>query len=285
MAERVHRAKVSVVSVHTFVEKGREGRWRVGSGFIYSRSGFIVTRCSVVSGADSVAVSFTNGRRLPAYIVYFDPRLQIALLRVPSEDLEPLSLTSSTRLHTKSMLTVLGNSLGVFPSVSLGTYMGRRRDGMLIIDILPSPGNCGGPVLNDFGQVVGIMVGRMIGSSDLLGEQLGLALPIERVRPALDEFIRQYDLNKGWVGLSVIGLGGVSEGRGVLVTQLVPGSPADQAGIIVGDTLIAFEGRPIEDPRVLAKWVKESPPDHKVVFTLRKGDMAITRLVRVRSWR
>jgi serine protease Do len=286
IAKHVQDAEASVVSIHTLVSCGGKELWRVGSGFVYDSNGFIVTRSSVVQSADTIIVTFSNGRIVPAEVFHYDEKLQVALLKVPTENLSPMKRGKSSNLTSKSMLTIIGNSLGVFPSVTFGTYQGRRRDGMLMLNVIVPPGNCGSPVLDREGRVVGILIGRIVKahSNEIDRETSGIALPVESVQYVIDDVLTNFVRGGGWVGLSVVGLQDEYYRRGVIVKRIVSGGPACMAGICVGDTIIGFEGRSIMDARELAKWVRGSLPDKKVVFTLQKGRMEITRLVRIGDW-
>ena len=286
IAKNVHDAEASVVSIHTLVSGAGKELWRVGSGFVYDSKGFIVTRSSVVHSAETIIVTFSDGRIVPAKVFHYDENLQLTLLKVPTENLSPMKRGKSSDLTSKSVLTIIGNSLGVFPSVTFGTYQGRRRDGMLILNVIVPPGNCGSPVLDREGRVVGILLGRIVKtrSHEIDRKTSGIALPVESVQYVIDDVLKNFGRGGGWVGVSVVGLRDEYYRRGVIVNRIVSGGPADMAGICVGDTIIGFEGRPIMYARELAKWVIGSLPDKKVVFTLQKGRMEITRLVRVGVW-
>ena len=279
MAELMKRAQASVVTVRAFLsEDGRE--WiRVGSGFVYDGDGFVVTRRSVVQESDSIVVTFTDGRRTPAWVVYSDDMTEVALLKLPLHGLLPLSLGESSGLAVRSRLAVLGNSVGIFPSMTLGLYLGRRMDGMLGLGVVVPPGNGGSPVLDEEGRVVGILAGRILEEEERDGERvMGVALPVEMFRDVLNEVLNQYE-EKGWIGISVVNSEGLE--MGVRVVGVVPGGPAERAGICEGDIIVGFEGGPIHDLGELISRVQDTPPGRRVLFSVRKGERVVSRFVRV----
>jgi len=282
-AKLVRNVQASVVSVQTFVSESRQEYCRVGSGFIYDEDGYIVTRGSVIQGCDSIFVTLADGRRGSAWVVHHDEAFEVALLKIPFGDLDPIPMGKSSKLVTKSQVTVLGNSLGVFPSVSLGTYLGKRADGMLRLGIMVPPGNSGSPVLDDHGRLVGILAGRVLddNSSEERAGKMCIALPVERVRQVVEGVFYNRHKEEGWIGISAINLKKDDFGKGVRVVNVVPGGPAERAGFCIGDTIVSFQGRSVRYTEELAKWVSQSPPKQSVEFTVSKGGSAISRTVRV----
>ena len=277
------RAQASIVSVQTYVSQKGEAFWRVGTGFIYDADGFVVTRRSVIQGGDSIVVTLTDGRYGRAWVVYDDESTGTALLKLPFEDLIPVLWGKTAKLPLESPVTILGNSLGVFPSVTMATYMGVGLDGVLKLKAAIPPGNCGRPVLDLEGRVVGMLLGRET-TPEGRGEERpesGVALPIERVRQEADGLLRQMKKGRGWIGISVSDLRGKDAEGGVRVMALAPGGPSSLAEIAVGDTIVGFEGRRVRRVGELVRWVSDLSPDREVVFTIRKGNREIHRTVRV----
>ena len=283
IAEWLKRARSSVVSIQLYVSEEKEGLCRVGSGFVYKQGGWIVTRSSIVQSSDSIVVTFSDGRDGQASVVLCDEMTEIALLKVPFSDLISVFIGETSTLDRQSQLIVLGNSLGIFPSVTLGTYEGVRLDGMLQLRITVPAGNSGSPVFDHDGRIVGMLAGRVLEEKDQEVEpgRLGVALPIERVTEIVDEVLQQVEKGKGWLGLTVNDLEGTETDKGVKVVGLVPGGPAEKAEICIGDTIVGFEGESVPNARELAKWIREIPMSHEVVFTIRKRDGNISRFVEV----
>ena len=282
MSELVRKASSSVVSIRTFISREKGNCCRVGSGFVYDKNGFVVTRKSVVQGGDSIIVTLVDGRSVPARVFYHDEDTEIVLLKLPIHNLTPLPIGKVSQLNIRSQLALIGNSLGVFPSVTLGTYLGRRPDGMLKLGVVVPPGNCGGPVLDEKGRVIGILAGRVMNdrvAKNQMG-RMGIALPIEKARLVLDYAIRHIN-NRGWIGVSVVNLGNDNFGQGVKVVKVVAGSPAEHAEICKGDTIIGFGKQRVRNARELADWVRGVSPGHRITFMVKKGRRIVTKSIRV----
>ena len=282
-ASFIRKAQASVVSIQTFASKSKKGLCRVGSGFIYNEAGFVVTRQSVVNGGDSVVVTLTDGRQETAWVVYRDEDTEMALLKLPYDDIHPIPLGNASNLKAGSQITVLGNSLGVFPSVTLGTFIGRRADGLLDLGVMVPPGNSGSPVLDESGQLIGILAGRIMESENRQGmiAKMGIALPVERIREIVDPALLSLSGKKGWIGISVVDLEDRDLGKGVRVVNLVSGGPADRAGICLGDTIIGFEGESVRYAHELAEWVQQSAPDREIQFIISTGGEEMVKSVKV----
>ncbi|MFH1943816.1 MAG: S1C family serine protease [bacterium] len=283
MAKYVKKARACVVSVQTFVSDQSKTWWRVGSGFVYNKDGFIVTRQCVVEGGDSIIVTLSDGRSGAAWMVLEDDITGIAVLKFPCDDLSSIALGDVSELTMRASLTVIGNSLGVFPSITLGTYLGTREDGMLGLSIQIPPGSIGSPVLDEKGRVVGVLVGRVVESkrNERDTNTLGIALPIGVVKGVVDDVLKSLDTRRGWVGMSVEDIRDERFGRAVRVVELVPGGPTDRAEICVGDTIIGFEGQSIHSAKELASKASQMRPNRDTVFTLLKEGKESSRTVRI----
>lgn len=280
MAAMVDKAKSSVVSIQSFVYERDLRVQRVGSGFIYDEMGFVVTLGSVIQGSDSILVTTEEGLIFPSDIVHFDQSTDIVLLKLAYDAVSTLELGKSFSLIPQSVLVVLGNSLGVFPSVTMGTYLGKTPDGLLRLSINAAPGNSGSPVMDRYGQVIGVFIGRFLKDYEIASgrSSIGIAMPIERVHGVIDPIIKSFHEGRGWIGITVQDM---MDAPGIRVIKVVPRGPASQAGISKGDTLIGVEGNPIENQEQLANWVREATPDTKMAITVHRNKMDITHLVRI----
>ncbi len=283
MARLVQRVLPSIVSIQAYGQNQQGEQCWVGSGFIYDKEGYILTRESVIGQGDSIVVTFVDGRSEAAWVVHSDSKSELVLLKLERSGLYALKSGFSTDLKSKMPLLVVGNSLGVFPSVTLSSFLGRRRDGMLRLGGIVPPGNSGSPVFDQAGRVVGVLAGRILydtGANQDAGEDLGVAFPIELVQQAVDLMVHRMKQGKGWIGISAVNLDG-NQIKGVRTVSVKSGGPAMQAGICVGDTIVAFEGRVVRDAGQLAEWVRSSIPDKSVSFTVKNGSREILHTVRV----
>ncbi len=283
IAKWLKKSKSSVVSIQLYTSEQKEGYCRVGSGFVYNPEGWIVTRSSIVQDSDSIIVTFPDGRRAQARIVHSDEMTKIALLKVNFSNLLSVSIGRTSSLDKASELIVLGNSLGIFPSVTLGIYEGLRSDGMMQLRMVVVPGNGGSPVFNNEGNIVGILAGRILDERNQEFElgTLGVALPIERVTEVVNDVLQHVENGKGWIGLSVIDVADDQSDRALKVVGLVPGGPAQKAEICIGDTIVGFEGESVPDAQALAKMVRGMATSREVEFTIRKRGSELSRFVKV----
>ena len=159
-----------------------------------------------------------------------------------------------------------------------------NSDGMLKLSALVPPGNCGSPLFNQNGENVGIFMGRICRKYRTTNESVtDVGLPIERIRCIMDSVLSGYDDQKGWIGVSVVDVKGNDENRGVKVVRLVPGGPADQGHISVGDMIVEFEGKPVRDAQELAQWVQKTSPNRQVEILVRKDDEVFKKNIKVYS--
>ena len=278
MAANLKQAKSAVVSICTFVFDGNEVLSRIGSGWLYGDDGIVVTRQSVIQGGDSIEITFYNGQRYPAIVLDCDPVSQVALLKADDLVKKGFSGPAPTPLKKGDCVILLGNSLGVFPSVTLGHIITFRPNGYYLFDGSVPPGNSGGPIFNRQGQLVGMLAGRV--HSDFQEEPVGVAVPYMNIQPVLERFITFARKRLGWIGLYVSNLDS-SDKTGVRVIGVIPGSPADRAAIIRGDTLVTLDGDPILSGEALARRIQSMNPNVKVSFDIRRSNHVESTMVEV----
>lgn len=272
--EAIGQTLNSVVTIHTFITEGTHRLARVGSGFFYNDR-FVFTRRSVIESADSIVILLPDGRFAPTELVYCDGVSEIAVLKHSLDRVAPIRYGESKRLTPNTTLAILGNSLGVFPSVTLGRFIGHRKDGLLELESLIPPGNCGSPVFSPSGTLVGMIVGNCCDTIKSKQNTV-LAIPSERFSEVVRS-IEKMRSKKGWIGISVVNLENGEDG--VRVVKVVKGSPADKANIRIGDTLFYFEGQRIHKAHELAQWVKERPPSTTVSFIRKnRGEKSVCTL-------
>jgi serine protease Do len=278
-ASTVQKARNSVVSIKTVSRAGDSVGTRVGSGFLYLKH-FIVTRKSVVTSDDSIEIALPDGRTGAAKLVYCDECNEIAVLEHALEDVTPVQMGETSHLLNGSHLTILGNSLGIFPSVTLGKFIAKRADGLIEIAGMIPPGNCGSPVLDGNGRLVGMIVGRFQDEREP-SRVVGLAMPSETIQSFLNNSIKSPNTRTGWIGLSVVDLAGAKGRAGVRVVSVTPDGPAQRAEICIGDTIVRFQGDSVFSARELSIRVKETPPDSRVSFSVHRGNKETVRSVKI----
>ncbi len=267
---------------------GREGQRPVralGSGFIVDADGTIVTNNHVVREATSVMVTLDDGRELPARILGRDARTDIAVLKVDAGVALPwLALDNSDNARPGDWVVAVGNPFGLGGSVTAGIVSARGRnigqgpyDDFLQVDAAINSGNSGGPLFSMEGSVVGVNTAIYSPNGGSVG--IGFAIPSNQVRQVVADIRANGRVDRGWLGAASqsltpalaqgLGLTGVT---GALVGDVVPSSPAAQAGLRGGDVVVAVDGQPVPDSRTLARVVGGARPGAAVTLTVRRGN-------------
>lgn len=267
----------------------------LGSGFIISSDGYIVTNDHVAGSASKIIVTMTDGKQYDARVIGSDRTSDVALLKIDGKNLPFLELGNSDDILVGEWAIALGNPFGLFdinskPTVTVGVISNTGVDlqpqedriyrGMLQTDAAISSGNSGGPLVNAEGKVVGINATIYSTSQSSMGAGsigIGFAIPINRARGIIDQ-LRSGGIDRDfWTGMRFQQIDAriarylrLSNTDGVVVVELVPGSPAARAGIEVGDVITAINGRPVktEDQAVLQ------------IYDSRVGDKLKLRLLR-----
>jgi serine protease Do len=250
----------------------------LGSGFVISEEGHIVTNNHVVDGVDRIEVIFHDGRKSEAEIVGQDPKTDLALIQVAErEGLHPLPLGDSDAILPGDWVVAIGNPFGLDHTVTVGIVSAKGRDigqgpydDFIQTDAAINPGNSGGPLLNMRGEVVGINTAITAAANTI-----GFAVPVNMAKEILPQLREQGYVTRGWLGVTVqpvtpeIARSFELPGeRGALVAQVAPDGPAAQAGIERGDVILAFEGEPIEELRELPRAVSRTPVGETVVLEI-----------------
>jgi serine protease Do len=255
----------------------------LGSGFVISEDGYIVTNNHVIVGADEIMIEFRSGLELPATVIGTDENTDLALLKVdPEEPLPFVSFGDSDVMRVGDWVMAVGNPLGQGFSVSAGIVSARERalsgayDDFIQTDAAINRGNSGGPLFNMDGEVVGVNTAILSPNGGSIGIGFSMASNVvNRVITQLEEF---GETRRGWLGVRIqdvtadIAEGlGLEAAAGALITD-VPAGPALDAGMEVGDVIISFDGAPVEDTRGLVRIVGQSPVGDTVrIVVLRDG--------------
>jgi serine protease Do len=268
----------------------------LGSGFIISSDGYIVTNEHVVRDASEVVITTTTGHKYNAKIVGTDPLLDMALLKIDAADLPSIPLGDSDDAIVGEWAIAIGNPYGLFdvndePSVSVGVISAMHRDfeseidGRLYSDMIQTDaainrGNSGGPLIDAEGEAVGM--NTLIFSETGGSVGIGFAIPSNRIAAAIDDLLKGGVNRKFWVGIRAIDLSptfarmqGLGSAKGAVVTSVEAGSPAAKAGVQIEDVILEICGRPVESARAAAEVLKSTD--------LRVGDRLPLKICRKRK--
>ncbi|SEW22170.1 serine protease Do [Cognatiyoonia koreensis] len=260
----------------------------LGSGFVISADGYIVTNNHVIEGADEILIEFFPGgeEAVPAELVGTDPNTDIAVLKVDLEDLPYVEFgdSNSEGARVGDWVMAMGNPLGQGFSVSAGIVSARNRslqgtyDDYIQTDAAINRGNSGGPLFNMDGEVIGVNTAILSPNGGSIG--IGFAMSSAVVTNVVDQLIEFGETRRGWLGVRiqdvtpdmVDAIEGLESARGALVTD-VPAGPALDAGMLAGDVITTFDEIEIEDTRELVRIVGNSPVGKEVpVIVLRDGE-------------
>ncbi len=273
----------------------------VGSGIIYSEDGYILTSASVASGMGSFKITLPDGRAVDGKMVGTDEESNLAVLKVDAVGLKPATLGNSDGIKVGSWLTVVGNSYGLPNAVALGLVNGLRDDGFIQMSANVSPGNSGGPVMDTYGRVIGLVAAKLSEPSYISAVQIydnkmatitipprqieipssgvSLALPINRVRMVADEIIKEGSVRRGYLGIYPQNLPSIlvkktGSRSGILVADVVQGSPAERAGLKDGDIIVEFAGTQVVDQDQIRKLIRSKKADEAVQLKIFRDDQS-----------
>ncbi|MEH6581926.1 MAG: DegQ family serine endoprotease [Halioglobus sp.] len=229
----------------------------MGSGFIISEDGYIVTNNHVVEGADSVLVRLSDRREYDAEVIGTDPRSDLALLRVNAKNLPVLTLGKAGELEVGEWVLAIGSPFGLDYSVTAGIVSAKGRSlpternenyvPFIQTDVAINPGNSGGPLFNLAGEVVGVNSQIFTRSGGSIG--LSFAIPASVVNNVVEQLKENGRVTRGWFGVTIQDVDknladsfGLDRPHGALVSQVAPEGPADKAGLKSGDVIVRFNG-------------------------------------------
>ncbi|MFC3630415.1 Do family serine endopeptidase [Paracoccus angustae] len=259
----------------------------LGSGFVISSDGFIVTNNHVIEGADEIEVEFYSGEVLAAKVVGTDPNTDVALLKVESDEALPfVKFGNSDEARVGDWVLALGNPLGQGFSASSGIVSARNRelsgtyDDYLQTDAAINRGNSGGPLFNLQGEVVGVNTAILSPNGGSIG--IGFSMASNVVSSVVEQLREFGETRRGWLGVKIQDVTpdmaealGLTAESGAMVTD-VPEGPAKEAGMRAGDVITSFDGSPVEDTRSLVRRVAEAPAGEPVEVVVQRQDGPVT---------
>lgn len=242
----------------------------LGSGFIISTDGYVVTNNHVVQGADAIMVKMRDDKSFAAKVIGVDKETDLALLKIETKETLPtLSFASSEKLKVGEWVMAIGNPFGLGHTVTAGIVSAKGRvlgagpyDNFVQTDASINPGNSGGPLINMDGNVIGI-------NSAIIpaGQGLGFAIPSSMAEAIIEQLKSGEPIHRGWLGIQMQNMDenmakalGLDRPQGVLVADVFKGNPAEKAGIAPGDVILSVDGSSVNSTTELARAVASLPP-------------------------
>jgi serine protease Do len=257
----------------------------LGSGFIVSADGFVLTNAHVVESADEVLVKLTDRREFKAKVIGADKRTDVALIKIDAKDLPAVRFGDPTKLRVGEWVAAIGSPFGLESSVTAGIVSAKGRSlnhenyvPFIQTDVAINPGNSGGPLFNMRGEVVGINSQIYSRSGGYMG--LSFAIPIDVALDIKSQLQSNGKISRGRLGIGIQEVSkeladsfGLSKPQGALVASVEKGAAADKAGIEAGDIILRFDGKVVPQSSDLPRMVGSTRPGSKVTLSIwRKGE-------------
>jgi serine protease Do len=266
-----------------FGERGGRPQYRrehsLGSGFIVNKDGYIVTNDHVVRDAETIQVKLSNESVYTGKVIGSDPKTDIAVIKINAKEPLPAAVFGdSSKLQVGQWAVAIGNPFGLDRTVTVGVVSATGRSNMGIetyedfiqTDASINPGNSGGPLLNVYGEVIGINTAIVAA-----GQGIGFAIPVNMAKQVVSQLISKGNVSRGWMGISIQTVTdemarsfGLPKTYGALVNDVVQSGPAAKAGILQGDVITGFAGATVRDVRQLQRLVAETPVGKRVEVEL-----------------
>ena len=268
-------------------------RHGVGSGFIISADGTIVTNHHVVDGATEIKVKMSDGREFAAKVQGRDAKTDLALLKIDAKNLPVVPLGGGEPLQVGEPVMAIGNPFGLEQTVTTGIVSATGRvigegpyDDFIQTDAAINPGNSGGPLINARGQAIGINTAMFSQTGGSVG--IGFAIPITLAKGVITQLATTGHMERGWLGVAIQGITPdlaksfhLAEPQGALVTSVSNDSPAAAAGLKSGDVIVEYDGRKVARSEDLPRAVADTPVGHQVPLTIVRDGQRMTLNARV----
>jgi serine protease Do len=252
-----------------------------GSGFIVSPDGYILTNNHLVGGVDEVKVTLTDGRDFTAKIIGTDPESDVAVIKIDANNLPCLEMADSDKIEVGEWVLAIGNPFGLSHTVTAGIISAKGRSGFGIAafedfiqtDAAINMGNSGGPLVNLDGKVIGINTALISPAMTNVG--VGLAIPINIAKPVYKQIVAKGAVTRGWLGVAIADLTpdkakqlDINEAKGVLVPEVMVGSPAAKAGVQAGDIIVEMDGKTVDKAGELQRQIALKEPGKSVELVI-----------------
>ncbi|NYT85539.1 Do family serine endopeptidase [Pollutimonas harenae] len=263
----------------------------VGSGFIISDDGYILTNNHVVAKSNGIFVTLTSGKEYKAEIIGTDQRTDIALIKIDAKDLTPLPIGDSNKLKKGQWVLAIGSPFGLDSTATSGIISAINRETgdylpFIQTDVAVNPGNSGGPLINLAGQVIGVNSQIISQSGGFMG--ISLAIPIDEAMRVVEQLKEHGKVTRGRIGVQISTVSddvakaiGLDDSKGAMVSNVEKDGPADKAGIRSGDVIITFDGKDIKHMTDLPRIVGATKPDSRVDMEVWRKGKAVKLRVKV----
>jgi serine protease Do len=265
----------------------------LGSGFIISSEGYVLTNNHVVKGADKILVRLSDRRELVAQVVGTDPRSDIALLKIKAENLPVVKIGDPSKIKVGEWVLAIGSPFGFDHSATAGIVSAIGRSlptesyvPFIQTDVAINPGNSGGPLFNLDGEVIGINSQIFSRTGGFMG--LSFAIPSDVAMDVVEQLKSKGHVTRGWLGIIIQDVTrdlaesfGMTDARGALVARILPGGPAEKVGIQVGDIVTEFDGKPVIESANLPKLVGRSKVGSEYEVKLIRNGKPVTLKIKL----
>jgi serine protease Do len=260
----------------------------LGSGFVITPDGTIVTNNHVVDGANQIKVTMSDGREFTAKVLGRDAKTDVALVKIEARDLPVVPLGDTAELQVGEPVMAIGNPFGLEQTVTTGIVSATGRvigegpyDDFIQTDAAINPGNSGGPLINARGQAIGINTAIFSQNGGSVG--VGFAIPVNLAKTVITQLATTGHVERGWLGVTIQRLTpdlaksfNLPEAHGALVSDVTSDSPAARAGLKTGDVIVEYNGRKVGRSEELPRVVADTPIGHQVPITVIRDGRRIT---------
>ncbi len=271
-----------------------ETQLSLGSGVIVSREGFILTNSHVVEGVTEIQVTLNDGRTVRGRIVGSDPETDLAVIRISATGLTPITFGQSDQLRVGDVVLAIGDPFSVGQTVTMGIVSAVGREignanpfgSFIQTDAAINPGNSGGALVDTNGNLVGI--NTLIYSRSGGYQGIGFAIPVGLAKKVMEQIIETGTVTRGWFGVEVANITpelaeslGLAGTRGAIVGGIERGSPAERAGIRLGDVIVAVGDKPVQDLTATLNAIADLPPGRTVPVKVNRRNQEVALSVTV----
>ena len=267
----------------------------LGSGVIVSHDGYILTNHHVIEGADQIEVALSDGRKAKGHVVGSDPETDLAVIKIDiANNLPAITFGHAEQSRVGDIVLAIGNPFGVGQTVTMGIVSALKRnhlglntfENFIQTDAAINPGNSGGALVDANGNLIGINSAIYSPNGGSLG--IGFAIPVSTAKKIMEQIIQSGSVVRGWIGVAVQDLTPellesfkLGDIKGVLIAEVVRGSPADKAGVKAGDILLSIADQPLSDSNVMLETISALQPNKIATLKLLRNQNEIAVQVKV----